>query len=165
MESAFTDMINNHRGILYKVCSLYGMDREDQKDLFQEMILQLWKAFPRFRGDAQPGTWMYRVALNTAISYFRKENKRPGGYAISDMEFEIPDMNDGDSNDEKTDMLKRAITQLTRIEKAVVMLYLEEKSYEEISAIVGISKNNTGVMLNRIKTKLEKIIKTYYYEP
>lgn len=157
MEHAFNEMINTHRGILYKVCKLYGADHEDQKDLFQEMVLQLWNAFPRFRNEAKITTWMYRVALNTAISYFRKESKKVK-HIYGEMNFEIPDIGDKEE-DGRSSLLTKAIAQLTRIEKAVIMLYLEEKTYGEISTIVGISRNNTGVMLNRIKTKLEKFIK------
>ncbi|HEX5025437.1 MAG TPA: sigma-70 family RNA polymerase sigma factor, partial [Agriterribacter sp.] len=157
MEKKFTDIINGHRGILFKVCNLYCHEDEDRKDLFQEVVIQLWKAFPHFRNDSLVSTWMYRVALNTAISYFRKESKKPERQSISSLEFEIPEIS-ATTDDERSDLLKQAIGQLTRIEKAVIMLYLEEKSYDEISAIIGITKANTGVMLNRIKTKLEKII-------
>lgn len=84
-------MINKHAGIIYKVCSMYGLEKEDQKDLFQEIVLQLWKSFPSFREASQVSTWMYRIALNTAISRFRKERRIPQGNSLSAAEFEIPD--------------------------------------------------------------------------
>ena len=136
-------MINGNRGIIYKVCNLYCFEKEYKEDLFQEIVLQLWRAFPGFRNESLPSTWMYRVALNTAISHFRKEGRKPHRRSISSLEFQLPDLSQFQDENEK----------------AVIMLYLEEKSYEEISEITGISKSNVGVKLNRIKSKLETIIK------
>ncbi len=160
MEKDFVEMINVHRGIIYKVCNLYCHDEEDKKDLFQEIVLQLWKAFPSFRKEALNTSWMYRVALNTAISNFRKESKKPDRKSISDAEFQIPDINFSADENEKLHLLKQAIEKLSEIEKAIIMLYLEDKSYDEIAEIIGISHSNVGVRLNRIKSKLEKIIKS-----
>ncbi|MNL06404.1 ECF RNA polymerase sigma-E factor [compost metagenome] len=159
MEQLFVEMINTHRGIIYKVCNLYGLEQEDKNDLFQEVVLQLWKAFPSFRQESKPSTWMYRIALNTAITNFRKESRRPESKGISADEFQIPDLGTYSEENEQMSMLKQAIDALTEIEKAIILLYLEEKSYEEISEIIGISKTNVGVRINRIKIKLEKIIK------
>ncbi len=160
MEKDFVEMINIHRGIIYKVCNLYCHDDEDKKDLFQEIVLQLWKAFPSFRNEALNTSWMYRVALNTAISNFRKESKKPDRKAITDAEFQIPDINFYADENDKLNLLKQAIEKLSEIEKAIIMLYLDEKSYDEIAEIIGISNSNVGVRLNRIKLKLEKIIKS-----
>lgn|SRR5690606_5751127 len=159
MEREFIEMIKTHKGILYKVSNLYCHDAEDRKDLFQEMVLQLWKSFPNFRKDSESSTWMYRVALNTAISNFRRDRKRPERRSISDDEFQIPDFTDFSDENENLSLLKGAINQLTKIEKAIIMLYLEEKTYQEISEIIGITRTNVGVKLYRIKIKLEKIIK------
>lgn len=158
MEKEFINLINTHRGIIYKVCNLYLNDSESKKDLFQEIVLQLWRSFPNFRHEALGSTWMYRIALNTAISNFRKESRKPEKHSISAAEFQIPDISYEDES-ENLNLLKQAIAQLTQIEKAIIMLYFDEKTYEEISEIVGITKTNVGVRLNRIKTKLEKIIK------
>lgn len=152
-------MINNHRGIIYKVCNLYYYKDEDRKDLFQEIVLQLWRSFPSFRGESKQSTWMYRVALNTAITIFRKDLKRPSQQAISLAELEIPNMMDLLEDSDDSIKLKVAIEQLSKIERAIIMLYLDEKSYEEIGDIIGISNSNVGVKLNRIKSKLEKILK------
>ena len=160
MEKDFVDMINTHRGIIYKVCNLYCNDEEDKKDLFQEIVLQLWKAFPSFRNESLNTSWMYRVALNTTISNFRKESKKPDRKSISDADFQIPDVSFYAEENEQLNLLKQAIEKLSAIEKAIIMLYLEDKSYDEIAEIVGISNSNVGVRLNRIKTKLEKIIKS-----
>ena len=158
MEKVFISLIKTHRGIIYKVCNLYLKDAEDKKDLFQEIVLQLWRSFPGFKNESQSSTWMYRVALNTAISNFRKESKKPGRRSILDEDFQIPDFSD-DHQTEHLGILNQAIKQLNEIEKAIIMLYLDEKNYEEIAEITGITKNNVGVKLNRIKIKLEKIIK------
>ena len=151
-------MINTHRGIIYKVCNLYGHEKDYREDLFQEIVLQLWKSFPSFRQQSMISTWMYRVALNTAISSFRREKKKPESQSLSTAALQIPDMTDLEEQ-ERAGMLEQAIQQLTKIEKALIMLYLDEKSYREISEIMGITQSNVGVKLNRIKSKLEKIIK------
>ena len=160
MEKDFVEMLNTHRGIIYKVCNLYCHDEEEKKDLFQEIVLQLWKAYPSFRSESLNTSWMYRVGLNTAISNLRKEVKKPDRKSITAEEFQIPDMSFDTEQEEKLGMLKLAIEKLSEIEKAIIMLYLEEKTYDEIADIIGISNSNVGVRLNRIKQKLEKIIKS-----
>lgn len=157
MEKEFTGLINQHKGIIYKVCHLYCHENEDRKDLFQEIVIQLWKAYPNFRNEAKLSTWIYKIALNTALTSLRKEGKNKWNKSISEADFEIPAMEI--TENEHVNILYLAIQQLTEIEKAIIMLYLEEKNYDEITDIVGISKTNVGVKLNRIKQKLSKIIK------
>jgi RNA polymerase sigma factor (sigma-70 family) len=159
IEKDFTDMVNAHRGIIFKVCHMYVHDTDDREDLFQEIVFQLWRSFPGFRGEAKPSTWMYRVALNTAISHFRNQSRKPDQRTLSIAELQIADKDEKQSVNESINLLNDAIQQLSRIEKAIIILYLEEKSYQEISDIMGISHSNVGVKINRIKTKLEKIIK------
>jgi len=159
MEKEFTQLVNDHRALIFKVCNLYCADHENRRDLFQEVVLQLWKSFPGFRRESAGSTWIYRVALNTAISNFRKESKKPDRRSITLEEFEIPDMS-GTDDKERRSALNLAIDKLTEIEKAIIMLYLDEKSYDEISEIIGITVSNVGVRLNRIKNKLSKLIKT-----
>ncbi len=160
MEKEFIELINRHRGIIYKVCNLYFQKSEDKKDLFQEIVFQLWKSFPGFRNESKKSTWMYRVALNTVITNFRKESKKPERRSLSTSELEIPEIQERPVESDNQNILKTAIDELTKIEKAIIMLYLEEKSYAEISEIMGISHSNVGVKLNRVKIKLEKIVKT-----
>lgn len=160
MEKDFVEMLNTHRGIIYKVCNLYCYNEEAKKDLFQEIVLQLWKAYPSFRNEALNTSWMYRIGLNTAISNLRKETKKPDRKTITVEEFQIPDISFDTDEEEKLGMLKLAIEKLSEIEKAIILLYLEEKTYDEIAEIIGISNSNVGVRLNRIKQKLEKIIKS-----
>jgi RNA polymerase sigma-70 factor (ECF subfamily) len=128
--------------------------------LFQEIVLQLWKSFPGFRKESANSTWIYRVALNTCISNFRSESKKPEKQSLTLLEFEIPDMSGETDEKENRGTLNLAIEKLSQIEKAIIMLYLDEKSYDEISDIIGISNSNVGARLNRIKRKLSKLIKT-----
>ena len=159
MEKEFIELVNNNRALIFKVCNLYCHDQESRKDLFQEVVLQLWKSYPGFRKESAGGTWIYRVALNTAISNLRKESKKPENSSLSLSEFEIPDMSVLDEK-ENSSMLYLAIAKLNEIEKAIILLYLDEKTYDEISEIIGITNSNVGARLNRIKTKLSKLIKT-----
>lgn len=158
LEKEFIELINNNRALLFKVCNLYCADPESRKDLFQEIVLQLWKSYPGFRKQAAGSTWMYRVALNTAISNFRNESRKPENTSLTLSALEIPDMDATDDLENKS-ALHLSIKRLTEIEKAIVLLYLDEKSYAEISEIIGISNSNVGVRINRIKNKLSKILK------
>ena len=156
MRKEFVDILNNHRGLIYKVCHLYCDDPEDRKDLFQEIVLQVWKSLGSFRQESTIGTWMYRIALNTAITHFRKE-KRLGG-KVSLTGIDIPDLNDSNEKEDQLRELFKAIENLDRIDKSIILLYLEEKNYEEISEIIGLTRTNVGVRLNRIKIKLSNTI-------
>ncbi len=156
MRKEFVDILNNHRGLIYKVCHLYCDDPEDRKDLFQEIVLQVWKSLESFRQESTIGTWMYRIALNTAITHFRKE-KRLGG-KVSLTGIDIPDLNDSSEKEDQLKELFKAIENLDRIDKSIILLYLEEKNYEEISEITGLTRTNVGVRLNRIKIKLSNKI-------
>lgn len=164
MEKEFISILNQNAHILYKVCNLYCDVPEDRSDLFQEVVLQLWKAFPNFRKEAKISTWMYRIALNTAISNFRKRSKGFLKVSLSEGGFEIPDPSQLSAENENVAALYKAIAQLSSVEKAVIMLFLEEKSYQEIAEIMGISKSNVGVKLNRIKSKLEVLLKPVSHE-
>ena len=156
MRKEFVDILNNHRGLIYKVCHLYCDDPEDRKDLFQEIVLQVWKSLGSFRQESSIGTWMYRIALNTAITHFRKE-KRLGG-KVSLTGIDIPDLNDSNEKEDQLKELFKAIENLDRIDKSIILLYLEEKNYEEISEITGLTRTNVGVRLNRIKIKLSNTV-------
>ncbi len=156
IENEFIEKIHEHQGILHKICFVYSKNKSDREDLYQEMVLQLWKSYPSFRQEAKFSTWMYRVALNTAITLNKKvaifENHKT---QLSD-EYAITEVID---YSEDIKILYKAISKLSKIEKAIIMLWLEEKAYNEIAEIVGISKKNVSVKLVRIKKKLAKIIK------
>lgn len=143
-QSAFPDTIQQHQGILHKLCRLYRDSREDREDLFQEMIYQLWKSYPSFAGNARISTWIYRVALNTALADFRRKQPR---ITYTDSLPDIPD-NSGQPTSVQQDQLFAALKQLSDAEKAIIALYLEDMSYQEIADIIGIDENYVGVKLN-----------------
>ncbi|GAK91018.1 RNA polymerase sigma-70 factor [Nonlabens ulvanivorans] len=122
------------------------------------MTIQLWKAYPKFRGDAKFSTWMYRVALNTAITLYRKSTRRVKTTDYDNVQFKITDLQEDDETAEQLTLLYGAVKQLNDIEKALVFLYLEDKNYKEISETLGISEVNARVKMNRVKTKLTNII-------
>lgn len=157
MEKEFIELVNKNRALVYKVCHLYCRDDEQHKDLFQEIVLQLWKSFPYFNQQSAVSTWVYRVALNTAITNLRKQSRNPDRRPLAISQLEIPDISW--PPEDNTSILYQAIEKLNEVEKAIIMLYLDEKSYDEISEIIGISISNVGVRLNRIKTKLTNLIK------
>jgi len=158
MENDLVEILNNYQGLIYKVCNLYCQDREDRKDLFQEIVFQVWKSLGSFQHKSSISTWMYRIALNTAITHFRKE-KRTFHHHFSLNNIEIPELNDSEEKEEQFMSLFAAIHDLDKIDKSIILLYLEEKTYAEISEITGLSKSNVGVKLNRIKAKLSVTLK------
>ncbi len=153
-EAQFIRLINEHQDIIYKICRLYRDSREDREDLFQEIVFQLWKSFPVFRGKAAFSTWLYRIALSTAISAFRKKHPDIRYTAALPDEPEEPD-----EQHEQRERLFDALRQLNDADKALIALYLENLSYQEIAEISGISENNVGVKLNRIRQKIQQLLK------
>jgi len=154
-EKPFLALIQEHQGIIHKICRLYRDSKEDREDLFQEITYQLWKSFPAFKGEAKISTWMYRIALNTAIASFRKKRL--------DVEYQpvLPDLPDQEVNEEQAIRQERlfgALKQLNESERAIITLYLDELSYRQIAEIIGINENNVGVKINRIKLKIQKLI-------
>ncbi len=155
MEEAFLTAVDRYQNILHKVCSLYRDTKEDQEDLFQEIVFQLWKSFPKFRNESKISTWMYRVALTTAISTFRK-NSISINYKDSIPENFHPVEKPLISENEER--LFEALRKLNEAERAIIALYLEDYSHKEIGDIIGISENYIGVRMNRIKNKLKNIL-------
>ncbi|MTI86889.1 MAG: sigma-70 family RNA polymerase sigma factor [Balneolaceae bacterium] len=146
------------QAIIHKVCSMYCDNEDDRKDLFQEILINLWKSFPSFRGNSKFSTWMYRVSLNVAIQRLRKTNKKKEDVTLPADFDEIAHPQKEDLPEKKLKMMYAAINQLSDIEKAIVMLYLEEKGNEEIAEIVGISQNYVRVKMTRIRKKLKKMV-------
>lgn len=137
---------------------MYCDDRQDSEDLFQEIVLQLWKSYPGFKGESKVSTWMYRVALNTAITRLRKAKRRPDSQRIIHDNVNVTD-GESDRLDLQYDAeLQLAINTLNKFDRALLMLYLDEKGYGEISEIMGITESNVGVKINRIKNKLKLIL-------
>ena len=157
-ENQFIEIIKTHQGILHKVCGMYRHDPDDKKDLFQEIVIQLWRALPKFRQESKISTWIYQIALNVAISDFRKESRRPKRVELSENLMNISDNIYDNSTEEQIKIMHHAIAQLSDIEKAIVMLYFEEKNNEEIADIVGITQNNVRVKMTRIREKLRVIV-------
>ena len=152
LEKAFIVLVEEHKRIIYKVCYVYAVDRENLNDLYQEVVINLWKAYPRFRGECAASTWVYRIGLNTCISFFRKSKSRPEVVPIT------VDLEAFADEEDKTASLRelyRMINSLGQLERALILLWLEERSYQEIADIIGISKNNVAVRLNRIREKLK----------
>lgn len=137
---------------------MYCKNATDRQDVFQEILAQLWKSFPSFRNESKVSTWIYRVALNTAISFYRKERKVPEKELIQNSLLLSEEIHFEEEQRAQIAFLYKAINKLTKVEKAIILLYLEEKSYEEISDIMGITITNVGVKINRIKSKLKKIL-------
>lgn len=153
-EEKFVQVIRENEGIIYKVSSIYAQAREDRLDLYQEIVLQLWKAWKKYRGEAKVSTWMYRVAMNTGITYIRKQKKR-----AKQVELNAQLLNQGENFDpaleERMNLLYRHIESLGKLDKGLILLYLEDRNYEEIAEITGLSKSNVGTRLSRIKQKLK----------
>lgn len=163
MEKQFLEKIEAHKGILYKVGRMYMNTPEDREDLHQEIIIQLWKSYPNFKGESEFSSWMYRVAVNTAISYFKKEKRRSHTHAytpLAEAESEVYDP----QKDRQLEVFYLAVQQLSPVEKAVIFYYMEGLSHREMSAQLGISEGNARVKLNRTKDKLQQIIKKSGYE-
>ncbi|MBO9729436.1 MAG: sigma-70 family RNA polymerase sigma factor [Chitinophaga sp.] len=152
-QPAFLSVIQQHQGILHKLCRLYRDSPEDREDLFQEMIYQLWKSFPSYAGNAKISTWIYRIALNTALAGFRK---RRISITYTDALPDIPAPEN--TGTQQQYQLFAALRQLSDAEKAIIALYLDDFSYQEIAGIIGIAENYVGVKINRIKTKLKNIL-------
>jgi len=157
VQEEFTKLINQHKGIIHKVCNVFFYQHPYKEDYVQEIVIQLWKSYPTFSHLSKFSTWMYRVALNTAIDIKRKEILSPKLMALSAREFNLSDSERNESNDER-DQLYSAISRFPDIEKVVILLYLEDYSYKEIAEIMGISESLTGVKINRIKNRLIKIL-------
>lgn len=154
----FVNLILKHQGLIYKITRVYVDDSEDQKDLYQEIVFQLFTSIKNFRGTAKISTWMYRVAMNTAIAYLNKSKRQKHTTTTS---FELPDIVDDTSlvMEERSAHLYTAIKRLTIIERGIIVLFLEGKSYKEIGHITGFTESNIGTRMGRIKKKLKEIIK------
>ena len=155
LEKEFLSMIEEQKRTIYKVCYMYANDQDDLNDLFQETVLNLWRGFPKYRGDSTFNTWVYRIAMNTCITFLRRSNTRLqtvpmttqiAGCLVTDEETEA-----------RLKELYTLINQLGKLERALILLWLEERNYQEMADILGISKVNVGVKLNRIREKLKRM--------
>jgi RNA polymerase sigma-70 factor (ECF subfamily) len=158
LDQIFVKQLKANQNIIHKICRLYTNNDDAHKDLFQEITIQLWKAFPKFRGDSKFSTWAYRVALNTAITLYRKSTRSIATISYEGQKHFLTQDEYNFEVEEQIKLMYQAVQQLNDIEKALVFLYLEDKNYTEISETLGISEVNARVKMNRIKGKLKKIL-------
>lgn len=161
-EKEFLAAINKHKGIIYKVSRMYFDKLEDQQDLFQEIILQLWKSLDSFKGKSEFSSWMYRVALNTAIVFFKKEKRKPDIYTSLKSE-PITYHDYDDKEDRELEHFYKAVKKLNKIEKALILQFIEGISGKVIAENMGLTEVNVRVKINRTKSKLKEIIKNQGY--
>ncbi len=154
-EHNFVELLQKHQNIVHKICRIYSDNEHSHKDLFQEISIQLWKAFPKFRGDSKFSTWMYRVGLNTAITLYRKSLRTIKSQPIESVAYKLSYQDYDDTKDQQLKLIYAAVKKLNDIDKGIIFLYLENKNYKEISDTLGISEVNARVRMNRIKTKLK----------
>lgn len=162
-DAKFLELLHENRPKILKICRVYAWDAADQDDLYQEILFQIWRALPNLKDGHFANTWLYRIALNTALSFVRKDKSRRARLAICDGKqlHEVPE-NPSSGNPHKSEQLAqmfKAISQLDSLEKAAITLFLEDLSYEQIAAVLGITQSNVGVILHRAKKKLATLIK------
>jgi len=161
-EQEFLKRIESHKGILYKVSKMYMDNSDDQQDLFQEIVCQLWKSYDSFRNESQFSTWMYRVAINTAIVFLKKEKRKIDKHEIASENIK-DDEGDSHIKESQLDHFYKAVQKLEKIDKAIIFYQLEGFSHKEIGENLGVSEGNARVKLNRAKEKLKEIIKNQGY--
>ena len=155
LEKQFEALITEHQQIIYKVCYMYATDDYTLDELYQESVINLWKGYAHFREESKASTWIYRIAMNTCISYFRKSSSHPQTVPLS-FDLEAMLMDDKESSYYLQE-LYRMISKLGKMERALILLWLDERPYQEISDILGISLSNVGTRLNRVKEKLKEM--------
>ncbi len=157
LNNNFIHLVNQNLGIAHKVASVYFQNADDRADVLQEIMYQLWRSYPGFNGQSKFSTWMYSVCLNTALTYSRKTKKQQSE-TLSPDHYQIADSFSKDQ-EELTKLLRDAIANLSALNKAIVLLYLEDMSYEEIASVMGLTRSNVSVRLVRIKRELETQLK------
>jgi RNA polymerase sigma-70 factor (ECF subfamily) len=151
----FQETIEQHKGILFKVARTYCQNEDDRQDLMQEMMIQIWQSIHKYNDQFKISTWLYRISLNVAISFYRKSSTRSKKYTeLTEQLIETP-VEDKSENERQLYLLEQFISQLKEIDKALMILYLEDKSHTEIAEILGMSVSNVGTKIGRIKVKLK----------
>lgn len=154
-EQKFMTLLDAHRNIIYKVCLMFSDNNDGLNDIYQDVVLNLWRSFPEFRGDSKASTWIYRIALNTCVSQIRKVKRQPQLMPITLNVASIID--DADEYQARVRELYNLIGKLATLDRALILLWLEERSYDEMAEMLGLSKSNIGVRLNRIREKLKRM--------
>lgn len=160
LEKKFLEKIEKHKGVIFKISKMYMDDFDDQKDLFQELTYQVWKAYPTFEGRSEFSTWLYRIALNTAILFLKSEKRRSFIQNNEVNNFKINQDEYDDEDEQKLKKMYEAINQLNAIDKALIFCYLENYSGKQIAEQMGISEVIARVKMNRAKEKLKQLIST-----
>lgn len=159
-QEAFSKIISDNQGLIIKVSRLYTNSLEDEEDLFQEIVLQLWRSYDTFKGQSKISTWMYRVALNTAITLFRKKTKSPKTDELQDFHAKGY-MEDDSEEQQQIALLYKVIKLLPKMDRAIVMMYLDDQPYREIAETLGISEVNARVKMNRMKKTLKELMEKH----
>ena len=154
----FTELVEKNQGIIHKVCRIYTDDKDSHDDLFQEIVLQLWRSYDTFKGDSKFSTWMYRVSLNTAITLIRKKTKSSETDFNEAQFLNLKSEDKDEFLEERITLLYAAIRLLNDVERALVLLFLEDLPYKDIAETLGISEVNARVKMNRVKIKLKEIM-------
>ena len=154
LEDEFAKTVTQHKGNIYTVCYMFSKDQDEINDLFQEVLINLWEGFKDFRGESKISTWIYRVSLNTCLMMDRKKRRRPDTIPLS---VNINLFEDSDEDTKQITLLYKRINLLQRFDKAIVLLWLENMSYEEIGGVLGITAKNVSIRLVRIKEQLKKM--------
>lgn len=157
-KSRFLELVEQNQDIVHKICSLYAVNVDDRKDLSQEIVCQLWQSYPSFRGDSKFTTWMYRVALNTALLNVRRNRRWVRTECLKEHHNDISTEATDVKKHAEISRLYEAISQLHQFDRAIILLYLEQLSYKDISDVIGISESNVSVKLVRIKKKLKELL-------
>lgn len=157
LEKKFVEAIKQHERIIIKISNLYAYSRDERHDLYQEIVLQMWHSFANFNGDSKLSTWMYRVAINTAVGQLRRTKKKISALSLNDYEYQIPDLETPETP-EQLKHLYHAISQLSALDKAIIVLYLDANPYDEIALITGLTPTNISTKIGRIKERLKQII-------
>jgi RNA polymerase sigma factor (sigma-70 family) len=153
----FLEVLEAHKGIIYKIAQSYCHNDQDKEDLVQEIAVQLWKSFGRYSQQFKYSTWIYRIALNVAISFYRRETKRrPMAQPLPEAIFSIADSGQSTEQEQQLALLQQFIAELKELDRALVLLYLDGKSHKETAEIIGISETNVATKLGRIKEKLKQ---------
>jgi RNA polymerase sigma factor (sigma-70 family) len=158
LDGDFLTMLNEHRGAIQRVARTYTTSLGDREDLVQEIVYQLWRAFPSYRRESTSVTWVYRIALNTAITGVRRRMRRPVHIPLG-VDFDVPSPPARADSEARTVLLYRMIQKLDDVERALLMCYLDDLSYKEIASVLGISESNVGVRLSRTKAKLQDLVR------
>lgn len=168
MKKEFKNIIDQHNGILYKIGRSYTTEEADFKDLYQEILIQLWKSLDKFQGKSKISTWIYRVALNTALTYKRNSKRRKLSDSLDKMNEKVA-CSGGEAmevmkeTEQKIELLYKCINLLKKDERAIILLHLDGRKYEEIAEIIGLTKNHVGVKIKRIKGRLHRLLKEHNY--